>query len=74
MKHIIHRDIKLDNILLTQDRAVKLIDFGFSVKANSQNKLRLFCGTPCYMAPEISSRKDYTGAPIDVWALGVLMF
>ena len=51
-----------------------MIDFGFSVMIKSDTKLNIFCGTPSYMAPEIISRKDYYGKPVDVWALGILLY
>ena len=70
----VHRDIKLDNILIQQStKMVKLIDFGFSVVTGNQ-KLRIFCGTPSYMCPEIVRKSEYDGKPVDMWALGVLLF
>ena len=54
---------------------VKLIDFGFSVLTNTANqRLKVFCGTPSYMAPEITRKTDYEGRPVDMWALGVLLY
>jgi len=71
--HIIHRDIKLENILFDDERNMKLVDFGFSVYVKDK-KLKIFCGTPSYMAPEIIQRKEYFGRPVDVWSLGVLLY
>jgi serine/threonine protein kinase len=72
---ITHRDIKLENILLNEKKnQVKLIDFGFSTCIPNDKKVKLFCGTPSYMAPEIVSKKEYTGPPADVWGLGVLYY
>lgn len=71
---VAHRDIKLDNILLDNKENVKLIDFGFSTLNSQEEKSRLFCGTPSYMAPEIVGRKDYYGQNADVWALGILLY
>lgn len=71
---ITHRDIKLENILLDHNNNIKLIDFGFSTCYNPQKKLKMFCGTPSYMAPEIVARSEYYGPPADIWAAGVLMF
>lgn len=73
-KNIVHRDIKLENLLLDDNRTLKIIDFGFSVCIKPEQKINNFCGTPTYMAPEIVSKKEYYGPPIDVWALGVLLF
>jgi MAP/microtubule affinity-regulating kinase len=73
---VVHRDIKLDNILIEEGtRMVKLIDFGFSVLTTTPNqRLKVFCGTPSYMAPEITRKTDYEGKPVDIWALGVLLY
>jgi serine/threonine protein kinase len=73
--NIVHRDLKLDNILVEEStRMVKLIDFGFSVVVGGGAKLKVFCGTPSYMAPEIVRKHEYDGKPVDIWALGVLLF
>lgn len=71
---IVHRDIKMENILLDDRLDVKLIDFGFSTWAMPSQKLRIFCGTPSYMAPEIVNKKDYCGPPADMWSLGILLY
>jgi len=73
---IVHRDLKLDNILIdpADGNRVKIIDFGFSIKASSEQRLSLFCGTPHYMDPDISRKKEYNGHAADVWALGVILF
>lgn len=76
-RNICHRDIKLDNILIEDDtRMIKLIDYGFSVVVNGdRGRLKIFCGTPSYMAPEIVKRgESYEGKPVDMWALGVLLY
>ncbi|KAL4512062.1 hypothetical protein ABPG72_005064 [Tetrahymena utriculariae] len=73
-KYIVHRDIKLENVLYDSNtQTVKLIDFGFSIALAPGTKLNIFCGTPSYMAPEIVNKKDYT-FPVDTWALGILLF
>ena len=73
-KNITHRDIKLENILLDEQNNVKIIDFGFATCFSHEKKVKLFCGTPSYMAPEIVNRIEYSGPPADVWALGVLLY
>ena len=74
--NIVHRDLKLDNILIdpSEKNRIKIIDFGFSIKATADQKLTLFCGTPHSMDPDISRKKDYNGHAADVWALGVILF
>jgi len=73
-KKIAHRDIKLDNIMVNENYDVKIIDFGFSLFTTKNKKLNLHCGTPSYMAPELVAKKDYLGSPVDIWALGVLLY
>ena len=72
--NVAHRDLKLENILLDESNNVKLIDFGFSTCMPADKRTCTFCGTPSYMAPEIISRREYAGPPVDVWALGVLLY
>eukprot|EP00826_Nyctotherus_ovalis_P018819 TRINITY_DN15699_c0_g1_i3.p1 TRINITY_DN15699_c0_g1~~TRINITY_DN15699_c0_g1_i3.p1 ORF type:complete len:348 (+),score=73.43 TRINITY_DN15699_c0_g1_i3:68-1111(+) len=72
--NVTHRDIKMENMLLDEKCNAKIIDFGFSICSNSTQKLKIFCGTPSYMAPEIVMKKEYAGPPTDVWSLGVLLF
>jgi MAP/microtubule affinity-regulating kinase len=71
---ITHRDIKLENLLLDDDNNIRIIDFGFSTCIPIERKVKMFCGTPSYMAPEIVNKTEYCGPPADIWALGVLLF
>lgn len=73
-QNMIHRDIKMDNILLTESFDVKIIDFGFSTWLSPQQKLKIFCGTPSYMPPEIVAKREYYGPPVDIWSLGILLY
>lgn len=73
---VAHRDIKLENLLIHRGQdQIKIIDFGFAAHvAAKDTKLRAFCGTPSYMAPEIIKGEGYSGFAADVWALGVVAF
>ena len=73
-RNIVHRDVKLENILLDEKNNIKLIDFGFSINITPDKKLNIFCGTPSYMAPEIAGKILYKGAPTDVWSLGIILY
>ena len=51
---VIHRDLKLGNILLNHNQDLKLVDFGLAVRLESDDELRkTICGTPNYIAPEV---------------------
>ncbi|QQP39885.1 Uncharacterized protein FKW44_013739 [Caligus rogercresseyi] len=80
-KRIIHRDIKLENILLDNKDNVRLTDFGLSRRLNPGEQFFELCGTDTYFAPEAiyvkfisrSKVKGYKGE-VDVWACGVLLY
>ena len=72
---MLHRDIKSQNIFLTQNRRVlKLGDFGIARVLNSTIELaKTACGTPYYMSPEICDNQPYN-AKSDVWSMGCLLY
>nr|CAD7453968.1 unnamed protein product [Timema tahoe] len=74
--NFIHRDIKAENVFYSAPSLVKLGDFGFSTQLTTgrEQQLNTFCGSPPYAAPELFRDESYLGAPVDVWALGVLLF
>ncbi|EWS73782.1 Serine/Threonine kinase domain protein (macronuclear) [Tetrahymena thermophila SB210] len=69
--NLIHRDVKLQNILLKNDQP-KIADFGL-VTQQQKDKVDGFAGTPMYMAPEILDGKNYD-QQVDIWSLGVLLY
>ncbi len=72
--HVLHRDIKLDNIMVTQELDVKLLDFGLAKAIDENPATSLFIvGTPAYMSPEQMAGKALDGRT-DLFSLGVLMY
>ena len=72
--NIVHRDIKLDNILIDLDNKIKICDFGVSKRINSNDIIFEQCGTPTYIAPEILKNKGYEGFKVDIWSSGVVLY
>ena len=71
----VHRDLKLENILLDKHENVKLVDFGFTREYEGKaSYLQTFCGTVCYSAPEMLKGEKYAGEKVDVWSLGVILY
>lgn len=72
---IAHRDLKLENVMLTSDDNVKIIDFGLSTHLNLSGKRHnTWCGSIMYLPPEICTRNEYTSPRVDIWCLGVMLF
>ena len=75
---IVHRDIKLENILIDLNNNIKICDFGIGrILTSSKQLLHDKCGTPMYMAPEIllsSKSQGYEGFPVDVWSSGISLY
>jgi serine/threonine protein kinase len=70
---IAHRDIKLENILVTSDGQAKLTDFGLCRPLPPESGMFTVCGTLVYAAPEIVREEPY-GLPVDIWSAGVLLY
>jgi serine/threonine protein kinase len=74
-KSCVHRDLKLENILLDKHGDVKLCDFGFTREYEGKsNYLQTWCGTVCYSAPEMLKGEKYAGEKVDVWSLGIILY
>jgi serine/threonine protein kinase len=71
-KHIAHRDLKCDNILIDSHNNIRVIDFGLS-RSCEGDAMHTACGSPAYAAPEVIMRQPYT-ARADIWSLGVVLY
>ena len=77
-QNIVHRDVKLENILIDLNNTIKICDFGIGRILSSPDELiHDQCGTPMYMAPEIlscSKEIGYKGFPVDIWSAGIALY
>ncbi len=73
-KSVLHRDIKLDNVLLNGVGDLKICDFGVSKCVKKGEIMTEQCGTPAYIAPEILRDKGYEGFGADIWSAGVALY
>ncbi|NWS73733.1 NEK4 kinase, partial [Crotophaga sulcirostris] len=73
-KHILHRDLKTQNVFLTRTNIIKVGDLGIArVLENQYDMASTLIGTPYYMSPELFSHKPYNYKS-DVWALGCCVY
>ncbi|KAJ3079343.1 Serine/threonine-protein kinase par-1 [Quaeritorhiza haematococci] len=74
--HVVHRDLKLENLLLNNERNLLISDFGLgrTFKPDDDELMKTFCGTPNYAAVELVSGIPYIGIHSDIWAMGVVLY
>ncbi|KAF0989069.1 hypothetical protein HZS_5557 [Henneguya salminicola] len=76
-KGIVHRDIKLENLLIDANENLKITDFGLSTMFRHNGNERILnnvCGSVPYAAPEVLAGIDHKAEPIDIWSCGIILF
>lgn len=71
---IVHRDLKIENILIAKTGDIKIIDFGLSNLFAPRGHLKTFCGSLYFAAPELLQARAYTGPEVDVWSFGIVLY
>lgn len=71
---IVHRDLKIENILISKTGDIKIIDFGLSNLFSPRAHLRTFCGSLYFAAPELLQARQYIGPEVDVWSFGIVLY
>lgn len=71
---IVHRDLKIENILISKNGDIKIIDFGLSNLFSPRSHLKTFCGSLYFAAPELLNAKAYTGPEVDIWSFGIVLY
>ena len=70
-----HRDIKLENVMMTgTQKDLKLVDFGLSKIVQPNDRCTTPCGSADYAAPEVFMGDPYDGTKSDIWSLGVVLY
>jgi serine/threonine protein kinase len=73
-RHLAHRDVKLENIMVSEKNRVKLIDFGFAIQLDSDTMVTGIVGTLKYIAPEVYTEDKYCAHKADCWAALICTF
>lgn len=72
--NVVHRDLKIENIMINQKGDIKIIDFGLSNLYLPKTLLKTYCGSLYFAAPELLSAKPYVGPEVDVWSFGIVLY
>ncbi|KAJ3274802.1 serine/threonine-protein kinase KIN2 [Terramyces sp. JEL0728] len=72
--NVVHRDLKIENILINNKGYIQLIDFGLANMYSKDKLLSTFCGSLYFAAPELLSARKYIGPEVDIWSLGVILY
>jgi serine/threonine protein kinase KIN1/2 len=72
--NVVHRDLKIENILISKNGDIKIIDFGLSNLFAPRSLLKTFCGSLYFAAPELLQARQYTGPEVDVWSFGIVLY
>jgi serine/threonine protein kinase len=71
---ITHRNICIENIMITTAGDIKLVAFGCSKLFSPDNHLETMCGSTYFVAPEILRAKSYVGPEVDIWSIGIVLY
>lgn len=72
--NVVHRDLKIENIMISNTGDIKIIDFGLSNFYSNDALLKTYCGSLYFAAPELLSAHPYIGPEVDVWSFGVVLY
>ena len=73
-KHIVHRDIKPDNLMFDKNGELKIIDFGTSKQILPFGKSNTLTGSPLFIAPEILNQNPEIDEKVDIWSVGIILY
>ncbi|TKR59611.1 hypothetical protein L596_029256 [Steinernema carpocapsae] len=72
--HVVHRDIKCENLFLDRFDNLKIGDFGFATFLRHGESTKVKCGTAAYSAPEVHLGQSYKDSAVDIWSAGVVLY